>query len=285
MRERILNTRDFVEPALRLIVALVAAIPLTCVAISVSANAQAKDLDEFLSGPATNEQPAVTERREEHQTITDAFDLSIELSQDQALWTALAFEDVDQVRMILKRGANPNRAEELSLMTPLMAAETAPIAVALLQFGADPNARDRTGRTVLHHAVTMRDGAAIVPLLVHKGANPNGITDDGSKATPLFAAIDKYTEDKDKETTAQVIRALVSVGADVNASDGHGANALAVAATRNQPDLIRLLVDLGADPHQKLNNGRTPLDYARDANASDALRAFAELPAKVQRAN
>lgn len=271
--------------ATRRVMVSLAAATLICAATTACANAQAKDLDEYIRDPVPTAKSAPTEAREKHQTITDAFDLSIELSQDQALWTALAFEDADQVRSLLRKGANPNRAEELSLMTPLMAAETMPITVALLQYGADPNARDRMGRSVLHYAVTMRDAASIVPLLIRSGVNINMRTDDTAKITALFCAMDKYIEDKDKDVSAQIIRVLVDMGADLNILDGHGANPLAVAASRNQVNLLRLLIQLGADPAMKLPNGRTALDYARDANAVDAMHVLANLPVKAQPAN
>ncbi|MEJ2116866.1 MAG: ankyrin repeat domain-containing protein [Alphaproteobacteria bacterium] len=246
--------------------------------------AQTKNLNDFINSPASdNKEP--TEYRIEHQTNLDAFDRSIELSQEQALWAALAFEDTSKVRLLLKRGANPNRPDELSKMTPLMAAETTPIAAALLQYGANPKARDRVGLGVLHHAVSMREGAAIVKLLVDQGVNVDVRTDDAAKATPLFIALKKYIEGSDKETTEGVIRTLAGLGADLNAFDGRGETPVAFAAFNNQPELLRLLIGLGADPTKKLGNGQTPLDYARAANSTDAMRVLAELPVKSQPTN
>jgi ankyrin repeat protein len=178
------------------------------------------------------------------RTATDA----LELSQEQALWAAIAFEDPDQLRQLLKRGANPNKAEELSLMTPLMAAETLPITWALLEAGANPNARDRTGRTALHYAVKMREGAAIIPLLVRAGADVNARADEPGKITPLFSAIENYIESPEKKAAEAVIRVLASAGADINAADGKGATALNIATARNQGDLAKILIELGANP-------------------------------------
>jgi ankyrin repeat protein len=247
--------------------------------------AQAKDLNDYILNPVAEDRDAKTEYRIEHQTNLDAFDQSIELSHEQALWAALAFEDANKVRLLLKRGANPNRPEELSRMTPLMAAETTQVAIALLQHQADPNARDRFGLSVIHHAVAMRDGAAIVKLLVKQGVNVDTRTDDAAKATPLFIALKKYIEGNDKITTAGVISTLAGLGADLDAFDGRGETPVAFAAFNNQPELLRLLIGLGADPTKKLGNGQTPLDYAREANATDAMRLLAELPVKSQRTN
>jgi len=209
----------------------------------------------------------------------------LELSLDQAMWTALAFEDAAKLRDVLKRGADPNKPEKLSQMTPLMAAETAELVEILLKAGADPNQKDRTGRSALHHAVKMREAGSIVRLLGQAGAAVNAPAKDIGDATPLQSAVEHYFEDKAQEETALAIRILVHLGADINAADTAGHNALSLAASRNQPELIRLLIDLGADPKRRLPNGRTPLDYARDAKAEDAIQALAAGPSKQPAAN
>lgn len=209
----------------------------------------------------------------------------LKLSKEQGMWTALAFEDEVKLASVLKQGANPNKPEELSQMTPLMAAETAPIAKVLLDAGADPQLRDRTGRTALHYAVKMREGAGVVHLLVRAGADVNARADDARQSTPLFSAIENYLESKDRTEAALIIRILVHLEAKIDATDAGGNTPLALAATKNQPDLIRLLLELGADPARRLVNGRTPLDYARAANAEDAIQALAAAPSKAPPAN
>jgi ankyrin repeat protein len=212
--------------------------------------------------------PRLAEKNPAGKTATDA----VELSQDQAVWTALAFEDNDQLRQLLKRGANPNITEELSLMTPLMAAETLQLTWTLLENGANARLTDRVGRTALHYAPKMRDAALIVPLLVRAGGDLNARSDDAGAITPLFCAIESYLEGPDRAAAGNVVRVMVRYGADINATDANGATVLAIAAAHNRPELIKLLMDLGADPAKRLSNGRTPMDYAKEANAVEAIQ-------------
>jgi hypothetical protein len=219
-----------------------------------------------------------------HELMPDGA-TSLQMSREEAMWAALAFEDAPRLKELLKQGTDPNKPEELSQMTPLMAAETVQIAKILLDAGADPKRCDRTGRTALHHAVKMREAASVVQLLARQGADVNARAKDGGQYTPLLTAVDHYMEDKDRQETALVIRILIHLGADVNAADAKGDTALAVAAAHNQPELIRLLIELGADPSRRMGNGRTPLDYAREANAQDAIQALAAAPSKQTPAN
>ena len=209
----------------------------------------------------------------------------LELSREQAMWTALAFEDTAKLASLLKQGVDPNKPEERSQMTPIMAAETLPVAKILIDAGADPRLRDRAGRTALHHAAKMREGASIVELLVRTGADVNARANDGAQDTPLLCAVENYLEVEDREEAALIIRVLVHLGADINLADARGNTALVLAATHNQPDLIRLLLELGADASRPVVGGRTPLDFARDANATEAIQALASGPSKQIPAN
>ena len=229
------------------------------------------------------EKPGVTTRAKSKTAAPD--DQALELSVEQAMWTAIAFEDAAQLASLLKRGADPNKPEKLSQMTPLMTVETAALVKVLLEGGAKPNLRDRTGRTALHHAVRVREAPEIVRLLAQAGAEIDARVEDMSNCTPLLLAVELFIEEPRQQNIAQVIRALAGLGADVDAADSEGRNALAIAAAHNQVDLIRLLLELGADPKRRLSDGRTPLDFALDAKAQDAAGVLAAAPSKQPTAN
>lgn len=95
-------------------------------------------------------------------------------SLDDELVDAAFLEDLDDVRILLAQGANPDARDE-EQRTPLMLAVAEghrEMARALLEAGADPNLRDQDGWGALDVAVA-RKMLEIVWLLVQFGADVN----------------------------------------------------------------------------------------------------------------
>jgi ankyrin repeat protein len=95
-------------------------------------------------------------------------------SLDDQLVDAIFLSDVDDVRLLLEQGANPDTWDE-EQQTPLMNAtrdcNSAMVRI-LLEAGADPNLRDDDGWTALDVAV-YRGTLDTVWLLIHYGADAN----------------------------------------------------------------------------------------------------------------
>ncbi|MBF0623395.1 MAG: ankyrin repeat domain-containing protein [Magnetococcales bacterium] len=132
---------------------------------------------------------------------------------------------------------------------------------ALLDQGADPNARDGTGATALHFAVR-RDRMAVIRLLLERGARTDLALVSGH--TPLHLAV--------RKNLLPAARLLLDHQAPVNAPDRGGRTPLHHA----QPAMLDLLLRHGADPNARNAMGRTRLHGAEAPVAQRLLRAGAD---------
>jgi ankyrin repeat protein len=155
------------------------------------------------------------------------------------------------VRILLDHAADPNARLKAPVLervhndgdpnlgegsTPLMrAAKDADVTVmrALLDKGADVNARAKTQKTALMFAASRLSGF-------------RGTPNRGSEQQALEA-----------------VSLCLDRGADVSAVDERGQTALHLSVPSAEDSIMRLLVTRGADPNAKDSNGRTPLDLAR----------------------
>ena len=138
------------------------------------------------------------------------------------------------------RPAPEQRQESASLIVMVASFDaTAAGVAALLDAGADPNARTETGGTALHVAAMVSSTPAVVTALLNAGADPNARNELG--ATPLhFAA-------RSSKTPA-VVSALLDAGVDPDARDQYGDTPWDVLP-ENSP--LR-----GTDAYRRLNDAR-----------------------------
>ena len=119
-------------------------------------------------------------------------------------------------------------------MTPLMYAAlygTTADVTALLDRGANPNARDEAGVTPLMLAAV--DGAK-VRALIAKGANPNLRSENGRTALHIAA----------ERGALDVAKQLLAAGASANFNNGD--SPLGLAAATGNVDLVHMLMEAGA---------------------------------------
>jgi len=104
------------------------------------------------------------------------------------LGLAAFFGHEEAVRLLLARGANPNLAARNAMKVAAIHAASAagsfPIALALIEAGADVNAVQQSGFTPLH-AAAMTGQLELVKLLLDRGADPNAKADDGRTALAM----------------------------------------------------------------------------------------------------
>jgi ankyrin repeat protein len=140
-----------------------------------------------------------------------------------ALGAAAAANDTDTLRRLIAEGHAPDEADENGV-TPLMWAARAgalDAIAALIDAGADVNARDTSNRwTPLLHAIHTH-AAPAVALLLDRGADANLPTPGG--LTPLLMAAD--------DPEPAMVASLLAHSADVRAQGPGGATALTQAVS------------------------------------------------------
>ncbi|MBY0402265.1 MAG: ankyrin repeat domain-containing protein, partial [Cyanobacteria bacterium] len=147
--------------------------------------------------------------------------------------------------------------------TPLMASTQLPnrgtLIEALLNAGADVNAKDKEGLTALHYVFNAgfsngnsQELSDYGLQLLEKGADPNAA--DVFGITPLMEACIRGND--------TVIEKLLSKGADPNKKDATGNTALLNAASLGRATVVNLLLSKGAQPNLANNEGLTPLIQA-----------------------
>lgn len=125
----------------------------------------------------------------------------------------------------------------------------------------DLNARDKEGKTPLHHAAI--DGSIeTVKKLLAQGADVNAKTKIGN--TALHAAA--------YQGNAKLIAILLKSKADVNAVNKYVETPLHMAVTRDQTEAVRLLLKGGAKPNLLNEDGETPMDWTEDKVITKLLK-------------
>lgn len=193
-----------------------------------------------------------------------------------ALHAAILRGDVDLVKLLLAKSANPNAPLIKSTPARRNSADFA------LEF-------DMIGATPFWLAARFLE-PAIMRVLVDAGADPSFVMKSG--VTPVLAAVQArrrvepgFTADpvRDEQLILDTVTIAVERGADVNASTGEGTTALHAAAARGLNRVIELLAAKGAKLDAKTKKGQTPLAVASTGPASRGASGGANATADLLR--
>lgn len=121
------------------------------------------------------------------------------------------------------------------------------------------------GLTPLMHAAGDSKHEEVIKILVEAGGDVNGRSAVAGR-TPLMWA--RKNKDYGDQKGLNVIKNLLSYGADVNAHDNDGMTALMHASAYDNGALIHALVTHGADIEAVDKKGNTALMYAVDSRCS-----------------
>ena len=173
-------------------------------------------------------------------------------------WDDGSVKNTDDVKELLKLGADINVVDESGL-TPLMKAakttDDTECLKLLIQSGISVSVRDNSGRTALIAALA-GNKKENVKTLVDAGSNLNIKLEDYSMATPLMLAC--------MHCNADIVKILLEAHASINSKDKFGYTPLMVAIELNKPDIVNLLLDNGAKADTEVKNfAKTFPDFAK----------------------
>lgn len=198
------------------------------------------------------------------RTFINNFIKKIE-KEKNPLFVATENGDIDEVKMLLEKGANLN-APSSSSDTPLIKAivlQNEKIVELLLDNGANPNMTNNLGYSPLHIAASKNSTEILNALLSH-GAEIDQRATQAQGGTPLMLAV--------FNDRINIVKGLVANGANLNIVETtYGNTPFLQAAIKKQYEIAEFLVRNGADTEISDYQGITAQQLAINTNDNRLL--------------
>ncbi|KAJ5112212.1 hypothetical protein N7532_000257 [Penicillium argentinense] len=165
--------------------------------------------------------------------------------------------NLDNASTLTGSGAKVNLPTSMPIIQETVGFENLRCADILLQHGADIQARDNRGWSVLHYQADKLCDAFFFKWYCDQGCDVNW--EDENKETPIFKAIASKRNARLKPVT---VKTILSLGASVNLVNSQGQSPLGLAVTQACPEVTRVLLEHGADIHHRDGEGKTLLQMA-----------------------
>ena len=182
-----------------------------------------------------------------------------EATKEERLFDAVRSNNLEEVQKLLKEGADLNAVDKGG-RTLLYSVTSSEVAKALIDAGADPKVRDAHGITPLHRVAN----SGVAKVLIAAGADLNAKDRAFFGDTPLHDAV------MDARVDVVIAKVLIDAGANPNAKNKNDNTPLHYA---RDAETAKILLAAGANPNVKNRYGYTPLRLAKDLGIVEALLA------------
>jgi ankyrin repeat protein len=195
------------------------------------------------------------------------------------------------VKLLLDRGADPNRRNHDDGYTPLHVASIIPNNATIIRHLIERGANVDAKTLQQHYPVPFLDvysnpdqlygtGLTSLHLATHAGIENTRVLVDVGKAkvnvksssgiSPLHASLYNKVGGMKEE----IIRFLIDRGAHINAKDSRGFSPLHIAALQGEMSIIKILLENGAIPFIQNSRGRTPVDLASNKKVKNMIHMW-----------
>ncbi|CAG7925132.1 unnamed protein product [Penicillium olsonii] len=166
------------------------------------------------------------------------------------------------IQMLLKHGADPNPSGVCPLLNAALKANVECVKL-LLEGGADVHCLA---------AAVLGGSVEVIKLMLEAGADVNAQLSEGEFGSALSLAVGN------ENASEAVARYLLEAGADVNMKleNGRFANALAAAIQHDDRDIVKLLVSHGADVHAQSGCRGSIIEFAVADNSWRSIPVLLE---------